>query len=54
MGDAAKSIPTIAAQVVDSIVQWDFETDIAVTGFGGAGACAAIEAADAGAEVSTI
>ena len=30
---------------------WGIETDVAVVGFGGAGACAAIEAADAGAEV---
>ena len=30
---------------------WDFETDIAVIGFGAAGACAAIEAADSGARV---
>jgi 3-oxo-5alpha-steroid 4-dehydrogenase len=33
------------------VVQWDFETDVAIVGFGGAGACAAIEAADAGADV---
>lgn len=30
---------------------WDEEVDVAVVGFGGAGACAAIEAADNGAEV---
>ncbi len=30
---------------------WDFETEVAVVGFGAAGACAAIEAADAGARV---
>ena len=30
---------------------WDFETDVAVIGFGAAGACAAIEAAGAGARV---
>jgi succinate dehydrogenase/fumarate reductase flavoprotein subunit len=35
----------------DNIDQWDIETDIAVMGFGGAGASAAIEAHDAGAEV---
>jgi 3-oxo-5alpha-steroid 4-dehydrogenase len=33
------------------ITQWDIETDIAVIGFGGAGASAAIEAADAGSKV---
>ncbi|NND83370.1 MAG: FAD-dependent oxidoreductase [Gammaproteobacteria bacterium] len=35
----------------DSIDSWDFETDVVVVGYGGAGSCAAIEAADAGAEV---
>jgi len=30
---------------------WDFETEVAIVGFGAAGACAAIEAADAGAKV---
>lgn len=33
------------------VAAWDFETDVAVIGFGAAGACAAIEAADAGARV---
>jgi 3-oxo-5alpha-steroid 4-dehydrogenase len=32
-------------------IQWDVETDVVVAGFGGAGACAAIEAADSGARV---
>ncbi|MEZ5568338.1 MAG: FAD-dependent oxidoreductase [Halioglobus sp.] len=31
--------------------RWDRETDVAIVGFGGAGGCAAIEAADAGADV---
>ena len=31
---------------------WDIETDVAIVGFGGAGACAAIEAADAGVQVT--
>ena len=31
--------------------RWDYETEIAVAGFGGAGAAAAIEAHDAGASV---
>ncbi|MCP1471692.1 succinate dehydrogenase/fumarate reductase flavoprotein subunit [Sphingobium sp. OAS761] len=39
--------PYPAAQVAT----WDYETDVAVIGFGAAGACAAIEAADAGARV---
>ncbi len=34
-----------------AVTRWDRETDIAIVGFGGAGGCAAIEAADAGAEV---
>ena len=33
------------------VEQWDFETDVAVIGFGAAGACAAIEAAAGGARV---
>ncbi|MDR5804832.1 FAD-dependent oxidoreductase [Caballeronia sp. LZ001] len=32
-------------------VRWDRETDVIVVGFGGAGACAALEAHEAGAEV---
>lgn len=32
------------------VSHWDKETDVVVVGFGGAGGCAAIEAADAGAE----
>jgi 3-oxo-5alpha-steroid 4-dehydrogenase len=34
--------------------QWDEEVDVAIVGFGGAGACAAIEAADNGAKVMVI
>ena len=34
------------------VPRWDIETDIAIVGFGGAGACAAIEAAGAGAKVT--
>ncbi|NQV94332.1 MAG: FAD-dependent oxidoreductase, partial [Sphingomonadales bacterium] len=36
---------------VSQIKKWDFETDIAIIGFGAAGACAAIEAKEAGAKV---
>lgn len=36
---------------LDEIGQWDIETDVAIVGFGGAGSCAAIEAAKAGASV---
>lgn len=35
---------------IGAVPEWDFETDIAVLGFGAAGACAAIEAAGAGAK----
>lgn len=45
--------PPIKAEDPDSI-QWDEEVDVAVVGFGGAGASAAIEAADNGAKVMAI
>lgn len=35
----------------ESAVKWDDEVDVVVVGFGGAGACAAIEAAEHGADV---
>lgn len=47
MGDYSQYRPLNAADVP----QWDFETDVAVIGFGATGACAAIEARGAGAEV---
>ena len=34
-----------------AVSQWDFETEVAVIGFGAAGACAGIAAADSGAKV---
>ena len=34
-----------------AVAEWDYTTEVAVIGFGAAGACAAIEAADAGAQV---
>lgn len=37
---------------VGEVPQWDFEADVAVVGFGAAGACAAIEAARASAKVT--
>ena len=37
---------------LDTVETWHREVDVAVIGFGGAGACAAIEASDAGAEVT--
>lgn len=45
-----KTAPTQPRRLSE-VSHWDFETDVAVVGFGGAGGCAAIEAADAGAEV---
>ncbi len=37
---------------LSTVQHWDIETDVAIVGFGAAGACAAIEAADAGAQVT--
>jgi len=45
-----KTSPTQPKRAKD-INEWAIETDVAVIGFGGAGACAALEAADAGADV---
>ncbi len=38
----------------DDTQSWDDEADVIVVGFGGAGACAAIEAADCGADVMVV
>ena len=46
-----KTKPTQAIKA-SAVSHWDIEIDVAVVGFGGAGACAAIEAFDAGAEVA--
>ena len=40
-----------AVRDADGVAAWDVETDVVVVGLGCAGACAAIEAAEAGAEV---
>lgn len=50
MSNNAKTNPSQARRAAD-VEQWDVETDVAIVGFGGAGGCAAIEAADAGANV---
>ncbi|PLW84332.1 flavoprotein [Kineobactrum sediminis] len=50
MTEKAKTSPVHPRKVRD-VKQWDLETDVAIVGFGGAGGCAAIEAADNGAEV---
>lgn len=47
MGEFSIHRPYPASEVSS----WDFETDVAVVGFGATGACAAIEAATAGARV---
>lgn len=44
----------IAPRPISSIERWDMETDVVVVGLGGAGACAAIEAADRGAAVTVL
>lgn len=50
MSAAAKTTPCHPRKA-SSVTQWDMETDVAIVGFGGAGGCAAIEAADAGSDV---
>ena len=45
-----KTIPTKPLRF-NSIDEWHHTTDVAVVGYGGAGSCAAIEAADAGKKV---
>jgi succinate dehydrogenase/fumarate reductase flavoprotein subunit len=47
MSDKAKTNPSQTRKLRD-VQQWHRETDVAIVGFGGAGGCAAIEAADAG------
>lgn len=49
-GTAATISPALAG-VTDEGMTWDYETDVVVVGFGGAGASAAISACDNGAEV---
>ncbi|WP_299944526.1 FAD-dependent oxidoreductase [uncultured Microbulbifer sp.] len=48
-----KTIPTKAIKFSE-VEEWHYKTDVSVIGYGGAGACAAIEAADAGASVTII
>lgn len=49
--DSSQSHPPLRAREVKS---WDVEADVVVVGFGATGACAAIEAAEAGASVHVI
>ena len=51
MSDKPRTNPCQARHARD-VKQWDKETEVAIVGFGGAGGCAAIEAADAGATVT--
>lgn len=51
MSEQPKTSPSRPRKARD-VSQWHRETDIAIVGFGGAGGCAAIEAADAGSSVS--
>ena len=39
---------------LNDVPRWDLQTDVVVVGFGASGACAAIEAADAGAKVTLL
>ncbi len=50
---AAMALPIAGVKAVELTkdLKWDMETDVVVLGYGGAGACAAIEAHDAGAKV---
>ena len=48
---SSRTRPTQPRRLQD-VEDWLLETDVAIVGFGGAGACAAIEAADAGASVA--
>lgn len=53
-GSAAAAVSACGvahAAEADWMPEWDEETDVVVIGFGGSGGCAAIAAADAGAEV---
>ena len=47
MSDTVKTNPSQTRKARD-VPQWDITTDVAIVGFGGAGGCAAIEAANAG------
>lgn len=50
MSNSEKTSPSKPLRA-SAVTHWDIDTDVAIIGFGGAGACAAIEAADAGASV---
>ena len=50
MSDNDKTRPTVPKKLTD-VERWDMAADVLIVGYGGAGACAAIEAGDAGASV---
>lgn len=50
-GSALHEISLYRPYAAADVAEWDFETDVAIVGFGAAGACAAIEAANEGAHV---
>jgi 3-oxo-5alpha-steroid 4-dehydrogenase len=50
-GEAESYPPRVMTATEVAQQRWDYETDVAVVGFGGAGAAAAIEARDNGADV---
>lgn len=50
MGNDERVNPT-AVREARSVERWDWEADVVVVGYGAAGACAAIEAAESGADV---
>lgn len=54
---ASAAVPFMSAahaKQADADTKWDKETDVLVIGYGGAGACAAIEAHDNGSKVLII
>lgn len=51
MTDTDKTRPT-KPRKLSEVSQWDMETDITIVGYGGAGSCAALEAADKGSQVT--
>ena len=48
---ALSGLGSTGAEAAQRPKKWDVESDVVILGFGGAGACAAIEAAEAGAKV---
>ncbi len=50
MSEQSKAAPTRPRRL-GTVDEWQIETDVAIVGYGGAGACAAIEASDAGSHV---